>query len=84
MEYIDTMRVLLSMYTIPWLSSRLTEIIEAIIREKEVRDQLRFNQYNRRAKGRAIIAKEINKTKRLIKLKKKNMKKLKNAKKGNN
>lgn len=59
LEYIDTMRVLLSMYTIPWLSTRLTEIIEAILREREIKKQIKFNQYNRRQRARGILASEF-------------------------
>lgn len=59
LEYIDTMRVLLSMYTIPWLSTRLTEIIEAILREQEIKKQIKFSQYNRRQRARGILAAEF-------------------------
>ena len=90
LEYIDTMRVLLSMYTIPWLSTRLTEIIEAILREQEIKKQIKFSQYNRRQRARGILAAEfreyIQKNKSVIKLlkNKKNLKRKAYAKKGNN
>lgn len=55
MEFTDTMKILLETYTIPWLSSRLSEIIETILREKEIKEQLRFNQYKRRKNSRIAL-----------------------------
>ena len=59
MEYIDTMKVLLNMYSVPWLATRLAEIIRELRVQKEVKDVIRLEQYERRKRFRGVIAKEL-------------------------
>lgn len=53
------------------MSTRLTEIIEAILREQEIKKQIKFSQYNRRQRARGILAAEFKLHARKTKFKKK-------------
>lgn len=55
LEYIDTMKVLLSMYSVPWLAERLAEIVDSILRERIYRIRLKVEQYNRRIRARHVL-----------------------------
>jgi len=55
LEYVDTMKVLLNMYSVPWLVSRLSTIIQHMLMERVFRTNRKLAQYSRRIKARKIM-----------------------------
>jgi len=55
LEYVDTMKVLLNMYSVPWLVSRLSVIIQHMLMERVYRTNRKLAQYARRIESRQIM-----------------------------
>lgn len=62
--YIDTMQVLLSMYSIPWLATRLYEIIKKMLIERVYVVNRKLSQYDRRSDSRQALIYDVLKVKR--------------------
>lgn len=63
-EYIDTMKILLSMYSVPWLASRLSEIIEKMLLERVYVVNRKLAQYARRKRARLALVYDVLKVKK--------------------
>lgn len=64
LEYIDTMKILLGMYTIPWLAKRLSKIIQTMLTEHVIKVNRKVSQYNRRIRARKVLIYDALKTKK--------------------
>ena len=64
MEYIDTMKILLSMYSVPWLATRLSVIISKMLKEHADKIKKKIKNYTRRIRFRKIVLIEALKTKK--------------------
>lgn len=63
-EYIDTMKILLSMYSVPWLARRLSEIIEKMLLERVYVVNRKLAQYARRKRARLALVYDVLKIKK--------------------
>lgn len=63
-EYIDTMKILLSMYSVPWLASRLSEIIKRMLLDRVYVVNRKLAQYERRKRARLTLVYDILKIKK--------------------
>lgn len=64
MEYIDTMKILLSMYSVPWLATRLAEIIRDMLVQRIERIKRKVAQFNRRVRLREALIYKVLKIKK--------------------
>lgn len=64
-EYVNTMGILLSMYSVPWLASRLAEIIKKMLLERAYIINRKLTQYSRRAGSRELLVYNFFKIKKL-------------------
>lgn len=62
--YIDTMQVLLSMYSVPWLAGRLYEIIKKMLMERVYVVNRKLTQYDRRSESRQTLIYDVLKVKK--------------------
>lgn len=62
--YIDTMQVLLSMYSVPWLATRLYEIIKKMLMQRVYIVNRKLAQYDRRSNSRQTLVYDILKVKK--------------------
>jgi len=67
LEYIDTMKVLLGTYSVPWLAQRLAGIVSAILQDRVYKINIKVAQYDRRIRTRQKLFLDIfNKNRTLI------------------
>jgi len=67
LEYIDTMKVLLGTYSVPWLAQRLAGIVSAILQDRVYKINIKVAQYDRRIRTRQKLFLDIfNKNSTLI------------------
>lgn len=76
LEYIDTMKILLGTYSVPWLAERLASIVDAILQDKVYKKDVKVAQYDRRVRARHRLYIEVKKKNNIIF--KKNIEKLYN------
>ena len=63
-EYVDTMGVLLSLYSVPWLAGRLAEIIKKMLLERVYVVRRKLAQYDRRGRAREALVYDLFKVKK--------------------
>ena len=64
LELISTMKILLRMYTVPWLANRLAHIIKSILIENDIKARVKLEQLDRRKKSRLVLNKEVGRFKK--------------------
>ena len=64
LEYIDTMKILLSTYTVPWLANRLAKIIHTMLTERIKKIRRKVAQYSKRVDSREILLYDVLKIKK--------------------
>lgn len=61
LEYIDTMKILLGTYSVPWLADRLAGIVDAILQDRVYKKDVKVAQYDRRVRARHRLYVEVKK-----------------------
>lgn len=68
LEYIDTMKILLGTYSVPWLAKRLAGIVSAILQDRVYKINIKVAQYDRRLRTREKLYVDLfNKNKEFLK-----------------
>ena len=66
LEYIDTMKILLGTYSVPWLAQRLASIVSTILQDRVYKINIKVAQYDRRVRTRQKLYLDIFNKNRIV------------------